>query len=206
MSVDPERFDRAYYRRYYGVRPVHRPSDIAALAQGVLGMCRWWGSNVRSVLDIGAGPGYWRDALPKGVRYQGIDVSEHACATYGHERRDIGTWSPKRPFDLVVAQGVLQYLDGPTCSRAIEHLSVATRAALYLEVPTARDRTDVLDGDRSDTTAYFRSGTWYRQRLGRHFVAAGAGLWLKPEIVRLYELEGGLRPAARPVRRDPASG
>ncbi len=198
-------FDRAYYRRFYGPRPVHRPADIAALVQGVLGLCGWWGIKVRSVLDVGAGPGYWRDALPAGIRYQGIDVSEHACSTYGHQMRDIAAWSPNRPFDLVVAQGVLQYLDTPGCSAAIENLAAATRSVLYLEVPTARDRTDVLDENRSDTQAWFRSAAWYRRQLNSHFVAAGAGLWLKPDVVRLYELERSPtpRPASPRSRRGP---
>jgi hypothetical protein len=35
-----------------------------------------------------------------------------------------------------------------------------------------------------------RTGEWYRSRLGRHFVQAGAGMWVaKTGGVALYELE-----------------
>ena len=185
----PSRFDAEYYRQFYGRCPVHTAADVAALAGGVLGFCRWWNLPVRSVLDVGAGPGYWREALPEGVRYQGVDASTHACAEYGHERRDIASWTPRRPFDLVVAQGVLQYLDDDQCEAAIANLAKATRRVLYLEVPTRRDRTETLDLNCSDTDVCFRSGTWYRSRLSTHFEAAGAGLWVRHGLLRLYELE-----------------
>ena len=195
-------FDADYYRRFYGRRPVHTGEDIAALVSGVLGLCRWWDLPIHSVLDVGAGPGYWRDALPEGTRYLGIDVSVFACATFGHERRDIAAWGPRRPFDLVVAQGVLQYLDDEACEAAIANLTKATRHALYLEVPTRRDRTETLDLDCSDTNVFFRSASWYRSRLCPHFEAAGAGLWVRSGVVRLYELErvSGLSLKPRPVR------
>jgi hypothetical protein len=79
-----DRFDAAYYRRFYGRSPVHDARRIAHLANGVLGFAAWWRVPVRSVLDVGAGKGYWRDWLAEhrpSVRYHGIDVSEHACAT-----------------------------------------------------------------------------------------------------------------------------
>jgi len=62
-NVSSERFDAAYYRRFYGRRPVHDRRTIAQLAAGVMGMARWWRIPIRSVLDVGAGKGYWRDQL-----------------------------------------------------------------------------------------------------------------------------------------------
>ena len=49
-----ERFDAAYYRRYYGRRPVHDRRRIAALAEGVFSLASWWRVPIRSVLDVGA--------------------------------------------------------------------------------------------------------------------------------------------------------
>ena len=51
----------------------------------------------RAVLDVGAGTGLWGDwfrANRPDVAVRSVDVSEHACRTYGHEQRDIATWSP----------------------------------------------------------------------------------------------------------------
>src|SRR5262249_45051465 len=83
-------FDAAYYQRFYRDRPVHDRRRVGRLAEGVLGMCGWWGVPVRSVLDVGAGPGYWRDWLATNrprVRYRSVDFSAYAAARYGHEQR-----------------------------------------------------------------------------------------------------------------------
>lgn len=188
-----ERFDGAYYRRYYGRSPVHTAAKVAHLVRGVVGLCGWFGVPVRSVLDVGAGPGYWGAYLaehhPK-VRYTGIDVSEYACSRYGHEQRDISTWRPARPVDLTVCQGVLQYLDDGAVERAVVNMAAVTRGALYLEIPTEYDRVATIDPDHTDLDIQWRSGTWYRSLLEPHFEQVGAGLWLarSAEIV-LYELE-----------------
>ncbi len=54
-----DRFDAAYYRRFYGRRPVHDRHRIGQLATAVLALAAWWHLPVRSVLDVGAGKGYW---------------------------------------------------------------------------------------------------------------------------------------------------
>jgi chemotaxis methyl-accepting protein methylase len=124
------------------------------------------------------------------VRVQSVDVSEHACARYGHDLRDITAWAPTKPFDLVVCQGVLQYVDDAAASRAIANLSAATRHVLYLEIPTVDDRRHVVDADATDMEIHWRTGEWYRTRLKRHFAQAGAGLWVaKSSAIALYELE-----------------
>jgi trans-aconitate methyltransferase len=194
-----EHFDAAYYRRFYERDPVHTRSQVAELASAVTGMLGWWGVPLRSVLDVGAGPGYWRDWFTQhrpAVRYRSIDVSEHACTTFGHERKDISQWRPPRPFDLVVCQGVLQYVDAPAATRAIEHLAAATRHVMYLEVPTLHDRAHVIDASATDLDCHWRSGRWYQRRLDPHFVQVGGGLWARRTgAVTLYELE------AAPLRR-----
>lgn len=176
----PERFDAAYYRRFYGRHGVHDAARIAQLARGVTSMAAWWRIPVRSVLDVGAGKGFWRDWLaaemPK-VRYHGLDVSEHACRTYGHELADLATWRPSKQYDLVVCQSVLQYLDDRSCARAIEALADACRGLLVLEVPTTADRDGTIDPDGTDLDVHWRTGAWYRKQLNRGFTEIGAGLW-----------------------------
>jgi SAM-dependent methyltransferase len=190
-----DRFDAAYYRRFYGADPVHDRHRIAALASGVAGLCRWWGLPLRSVLDIGAGPGLWGRWFAThrpGVRYHGIDVSVYACQRYGHEQADIATWRPRRAYDLVVCQGVLQYLDDAAAAAAIDNLALATRGLLYLEVPTLADRDDVVDPDHTDLDVCWRPGRWYRRRLAVHFTEVGAGIHVSLTApVAFYELERG---------------
>lgn len=187
------RFGADYYRRFYGRGGVHDKNSIARLASAVHGLCSWWGVSPRSVLDVGAGPGLWRDWYhrehPK-VRVVSTDVSEYACTKYGHEQRDIATWRPAKPFDLVICHGVLQYPSDTDAESAIENLAHACRHVMYLEVPTRADYRTIVDPSATDMDVHQRTGDWYRTRLERHFIQAGAGLWArKGGHVLLYELE-----------------
>jgi hypothetical protein len=189
----PERFDAAYYSRYYGRRPVHDRRRIGQLAQGVLALADWWRVPVRSVLDVGAGKGYWRDWLSTNaprVTYHGIDVSEHACRRYGHEHADLADWWPRRRYDLVVCQSVIQYLDDRRASEAIDALAAASRGLLFVEVPTIADRDHAIDPAGTDLEVYWRSGAWYRKRLAIGFTEIGGGLWSSHDSPAvLFELE-----------------
>ena len=186
-------FDRDYYARFYEDDPVHTRAKIAQLAQGVHSFAQWWDLDITSVLDIGAGPGYWRDWYAQNhpdVEYCSTDVSKHACETYGHELRDITSWRPRRRFDLVVCHGVLHYLDPAGASVAIENIAAASKGLLYLEAPTARDLDTIVDTDTTDMDVTRRSAAWYRTRLGAHFTQIGAGMWVSDNAgLPLYELE-----------------
>ena len=174
-------FDAAFFKRFYSTSPVHSRTKVNTLATAVHAMCQWWEVPVRSVLDVGAGLGYWRDwyatTHPK-VKRLSVDISEHACEKYGHECHDIATWFPTRQFDLVVCHSVLQYLSDKQAVAAIGNLAKATRGVLYLEVPTSADLRNAVDKKTTDLNIYARTGDWYRKRLNRHFVQAGAGLWV----------------------------
>jgi hypothetical protein len=90
----------------------------------------------------------------------------------------------------VVCQGVLQYLDDRRATSAIANLAAATRSMLYLEVPTASDRDDVVDPDATDLDINWRSGAWYRRRLRADFVELGGGLFAaRAAGLHFYELE-----------------
>jgi SAM-dependent methyltransferase len=196
-----DRFDAAYYRRFYGgPGRVHGAREIARLAAGVAGLAAWLGVDLRAVLDVGAGAGLWRRWFARHrprVRYRSIDASPHACRAFGHERRDISRWRPRRAYDLVVCQSVLQYLDDAGAARALENLGRACRGILYLEALTADDAA-VLDRAATDLDVHLRPAAWYRARLARRFVEVGAGLWAaRAARIPLYALEGAARPGGR---------
>lgn len=191
----PERreFDAAYYGRFYGSQPVHTRRRIGVLATGVTALAEWWRIPIRSVLDVGAGKGYWRDwlsAQEPPIRYHGIDVSEYAVRTFGHEHADLATWTPPEQYDLVVCQSVLQYLDDAQVLAAVPVLAAACGGLLLVEVPTSGDRDTVIDPDGSDLDIHWRRGDWYRGLLDEHFTEIGAGLWVtRSRYVPFFELE-----------------
>lgn len=173
---------------------MHSRRKIETLAGAVHNFCKWWDVPVRSVLDIGAGVGYWSDWYRKNhqsIKVLSIDFSEHACHKYGHELRDISTWAPSKKFDLVICQSVLQYLDDQSARSAIKNIAKATTNVLYFEVPTKSDLRNNVDRDVTDFDIYVRSGLWYRNELKKYFRQAGVGLWVaKTSAIVLYELEG----------------
>ncbi|HEY1958467.1 MAG TPA: class I SAM-dependent methyltransferase [Polyangiaceae bacterium] len=188
-------FDEAYFERFYERRAtrVYDAEQVAHLARGVVSMIRWLGGPVETVLDVGAGAGFWRDYLAKeepDVRYTSIDASPYACERYGHEHRDITRWRAGEKFDLVVCQGVLPYIDDDGARRAIENLGAMTRGFLYLEAITARDVREVCDLDKTDVAVHVRGGAFYTRALASHFTRVGCGLWCaKRGPLRFYELE-----------------
>lgn len=195
-DVPSDRFDGAYYRRFYGRGGAHDRRRISHLATSVHEMAAWWGINIKSVLDVGAGVGMWRDwyvSHHPQTRVTSIDVSQHACSRWGHQMRDISTWTPPRTYDLVVCHSVLQYLGDASASTAIANIAAATRHLLYLEVPTTADFALVVDPRSTDMTVHARSGHWYRRRLTQHFDQAGAGLWIRHGSVPMYELEASTK-------------
>jgi len=198
------RFDAAYYRRHYrGAARVHSAREVAHLCRAVDGYAAWLGLRLRRILDVGAGPGLWRDWFRRHrpeARYRSVDVSRYACDRYRHEQRDIARWRPPGRYDLVVCQGVLPYLTAGEAERAIAHLGAACRGLLYLEALTRRDLEEVADRARTDAAIHARSGAWYRARLRPFFRQVGAGLWAsRPSPVGFWELEaaGGSVPRGR---------
>ena len=193
----PVRFDAGYFRRYYGSRRsrVYGEEQVDHLARGVTGYIRWFGGAIERVLDVGAGTGLWgawfRAHMPR-VGYRSIDISEHACATYGHERKDIASWRGRQKHDLVLCQGVLPYLDDDACARALGNMAAMCRGFLYLEAVTSRDLREVVDRSRTDVSVRARPATFYRRLLGRRFESLGCGLYhAKGGDKVFYDLERG---------------
>lgn len=188
-------FDEQYYERFYesATTQVYGADEIAHLCRAITEMITWYGGTLRSVLDIGAGTGLWRDWFKKhkpDVRYLSTEVSPYACHKYDHELHDIAHWRGRERFDLVVCQGVLPYLSDDDAAAAMENMASMCRGFLYLEAITKKDLVDVVDRSRTDITVRPRSGQWYRSRLEKHFLPLGCGLhYAKSGSLVFYELE-----------------
>ncbi len=188
-------FDEAYFRKFYESRRsrVYSAEQVEHLARGVTGFVCWFGGEIERVLDVGAGTGLWgawfKANMPE-VEYRSIDVSDYACATYGHEKRDIATWRAREKYDLVVCQGVLPYLDDRSCAKAVANMAAMCRGYLYIEAITARDLRDVCDRTKTDVRVVARSKAFYRRALGRHFEPLGCGLHhVRGGSALFYDLE-----------------
>lgn len=195
-----ERFDADYYQRFY-VDPRTRVSDRATvkkLADFVAGYLRYLDVPVRSILDVGCGQGHWRGAAaavwPR-AKYHGVEHSQYLCDQFGWTKGSVVDFTPRKAtgqssFDLVVCQGVLQYLDDREAAQAITNLAKWCRGALYLEALTSLDWRQNVDRSRTDGNVHLRSGAWYRAQLDKHFKACGGGVFCSRRAgVALFELE-----------------
>jgi 2-polyprenyl-3-methyl-5-hydroxy-6-metoxy-1,4-benzoquinol methylase len=191
----PVAFDEAYFRKFYESRRsrVYSAEQVDHLAQGVTGFVRWFGAEIESVLDVGAGTGLWgawfKRRMPT-VAYRSVDVSDYACSTYGHEKRDISTWRAREKYDLVICQGVLPYLDDRACVKAIANIAAMCRGYFYVEAITARDLREVCDRSKTDVRVLARPKAFYRRAIGRYFEPLGCGLHhVRTSTAVFYDLE-----------------
>jgi SAM-dependent methyltransferase len=186
------RFNARYYSKWYEEDLETRRYIADKAAQFVLAYVEHMDSSIGTVLDLGCGLGLWRDALHKHsrrIRYTGVEFSSHLCRKLGWQRGDVQTYSPGRTFDLVICQAVLQYLPDSECEAAIDNLGRLSRRFLFLEVLTSADAKEVCAPDGTDFDVHMRDASWYRQRLARHFVNLGGGLYAKPAMrPHFYEL------------------
>ena len=194
MVASEERFDAEYYARHYNTpgTQVASVESTARLTGFVVAYLGYLQIDVANVLDLGCGEGLWREALrvhyPK-LDYRGVELSAHMCEKHGWEQSSIDAYAGA-PADLVVCQGVLQYLDDAEAERAIDVLAKLTRGALYLEALTKADWDDACDQSVTDSAVHLRTGAWYKKRLRKHFVLVGGGLFVpRGGDTVLFELE-----------------
>ena len=190
-----QRFDEAYYQRFYEdpKTRVVAPEQHAALCAFVFAFARYNQIEIKSVLDIGAGVGLWKryveQKLP-GVKYLGTEVSAAMCKKYGYQQKDIARWRDRRKHDLIVCQGVLQYLPDPDVAPAVANVASMSKGLVYLEITTRQDLRENCDPERTDSDIFVRNGSYYRGILAKHFINVGAGLWwVKDREAPFYELE-----------------
>lgn len=189
-------FDKAYYDRFYR-NPATRAVTPAATrrhAEFIAAFLKHLELPVRSVLDLGCGTGVMLRALGKAfprAHLQGVELSSYLCRRYGWTPGSVVNHQAERPFDLVVCNDVLAYLDDEDCSRALRNLAALSSGALYLGVLTRED-LPLCDRRRTDARQQPRPLSFYRRRLARAFMPVGGGLFLrKPVDVTVWHLERG---------------
>jgi 2-polyprenyl-3-methyl-5-hydroxy-6-metoxy-1,4-benzoquinol methylase len=189
-----ERFDAAYYRRFYLDQRTRAqtPMSAARKAAFIAAYLAHLDVPVRRILDIGCGLGWTLRALAAHyarASVTGVEWSAHLCDRLGWQQGSVTDWRSRTPFDVVVCDDVLPSLPDRDCARALDNLATLCRGALFLGVLTAEDWAR-CDRRRTDRDVHLRPARWYRRRLAPHFLAVGGGLYLKrPVDVTVWALE-----------------
>lgn len=189
------RFDEAYYQRFYEdpETRIYSAKEHAHLAAFVFHFAKWCQIELSEVLDVGAGIGLWEDWIRKNApesEYTGTEVSPAMCKRRGYSQRDIARWRDRKKYDLIICQGVLQYLPDPDVAPAIANIAAMSRGLVYFEVLTRGDLRERADKDKTDADVFVRNGSYYRGIFAKHFVSVGCGLyWARSEESTFWELD-----------------
>ena len=193
MSAPAERFDAAYYQRFY-LNPDTRaasPAEQQQQAVFIASYLKYLQLPVTRILDVGCGLGTLLNHL--GQQFSeaecvGVELSAYLCDSYGWHNGSVVDFQAD-PFDLVVCSDVLGYLNKRDCSKALKNLGDLCDGALYLSVLTAED-LEICDPDHTDMQQNARPCSWYDQRLASDFTRMGGGLFLrKPLPVPVWRME-----------------
>ncbi len=195
-SADAATFDESYYARYYFDKKT-RVADrrhVERLGDFVSSYLKYLRVPVHRVLDMGCGVGMWRDIVMRHfphATYHGVEVSDYLCDRYGWERGSVVDYAAAQPFDLVICQGVLAYLNPADLKRALRNLGTLTHGALYVEAVTLEDyENDIVDEELTDPLLFRHRADVYRRGLSRNFTELGGGVWLSRRAeVPLFALE-----------------
>lgn len=196
QSASDQWFDEAYYQRFYFDKKtsVVDPEHIERLGTFVCSYLKYLRVPVVRVLDVGCGIGLWKAVVEQqfpGCSYHGVELSEYLCARFDWERGSVVDYSAREPFDLVICQGVLPYLNPADLKAALKNLGRLSRGALYLEAVVREDyERDIIDEELTDPRLFRHRAALYRQGLSQHFSELGGGLWLsRKSAVPVFELE-----------------
>jgi 2-polyprenyl-3-methyl-5-hydroxy-6-metoxy-1,4-benzoquinol methylase len=157
-------FDQAYYDRFYlsTKTRVTSPEEHSHLAKFVFEFAKYNGIEIESVLDVGAGVGLWKKWVEKHAKkthYLGTEVSKVMCEEHGFLNRDIARWRDREQHDLIICQGVLQYLPDPDVAPAVANLAAMSRGLLYAEITTRLDLRERTDKEKTDGNIFIRNGS-----------------------------------------------
>ncbi|MBX3632677.1 MAG: class I SAM-dependent methyltransferase [Simplicispira sp.] len=195
-SASAALFDEAYYQRFYFDKKtsVVDPGHVERLGAFVCSYLQYLRVPVQRVLDVGCGIGLWRGVVARHfphASYHGVELSSYLCQRFGWEQGSVVDYCADAPYDLVICQGVLPYLDAADLKRALANLGRLTSGALYLEAVSHEDwEQGILDEDLTDPRMFRHRAALYRRGLDTGFSAIGGGLWLSRRAeVPLFALE-----------------
>lgn len=189
------RFDEAYYQRFYEdpETRIYSAEEHAHLAAFVFHFAQWSQVDLLEVLDVGAGIGLWEDWIRENApecSYTGTEVSPAMCKRRGYSQRDIARWRDRKRYDLIICQGVLQYLPDPDVAPAVANIAAMSRGLVYFEVLTRGDLRERADKEKTDSDVFVRNGSYYRGIFAKHFIPVGCGLhWARSEESTFWELD-----------------
>ncbi|QTD44011.1 class I SAM-dependent methyltransferase [Ottowia testudinis] len=196
QSAPATTFDEAYYQRFYFDKKtrVVDPAHVDRLGAFVAAYLQYLRVPVRRVLDIGCGIGLWQGLIARhlpGASYHGVEISGYLCQRYGWACGSVVDYAAPEPFDLVICQGVLPYLNPSDMRRALANLGQLCRGALYVEAVSREDyERDAIDEDLTDGRQFRHRAAVYRRGLSEHLLELGGGLWLSRRAdVPLFALE-----------------
>src|SRR5437868_14914259 len=168
-------YDKAYFDKWYraAATRVRSAAEVERMVRFVLATTDYvLGRPARSVLDVGAGEGNWQPVLKRlrpTLHYQGLDPSAYAVRRFGRARNlllgdlsSLDTLPLRDGYDLVVANGVLNYLDPDELRAGLPRLVHRAAGMLYPEIFT--DTDDVTGDTHFD---HLHPAAWYRRLLRR---------------------------------------
>lgn len=195
-SASATTFDEAYYQRFYFDKKtsVVDPQHLERLGTFVCSYLKYLRVPVHRVLDVGCGIGLWKDIVARhfpGARYQGVEFSPYLCEKFGWQQGSVVDYAAREPFDFVVCQGVLPYLNPPDLKAALHNLGRLCKGALYVEAVAREDyEQDTVDEDLTDNRVFRHRAELYRRGLREGFVELGGGVWLSRQAeVPMFALE-----------------
>ncbi len=196
QSASDQWFDEAYYQRYYFNKKtsVVDPLHVERLGAFVCSYLRYLRVPVKRVLDIGCGIGLWKASVahhfPEAT-YHGVEYSEYLCERYGWERGSVVDYRADEPFDLIICQGVLPYLNPADLKQALHNLGRLCRGGLYVEAVAREDyERDIIDDELTDPRLLRHRADLYRRGLRTSMREMGGGVWLSRSAeVPLFALE-----------------
>ncbi len=195
MSVPADRYDQAYFDRWYREDSFGDPGRLERKVRYAVGSAEYvLDRPIRSVLDVGCGEGSWRAAVRRlrpDAGYLGVDPSEYAVRRFGQRRNlrrgeivelasmdfsgiDLG---PAQTFDLVVCSDVMGYVPDREVTPGLCAISALLGGVALIEVFTSEDDFE------GDVEQYLRRpGRFYQRaaeaaglrRIGPHLYAGDA--------------------------------
>jgi len=161
--MEQQRFDKAYYDRFYHEPATRSSTPQAARKQAafIKAYLDQLNLKVLSILDIGCGIGSLLRAIGRSyprANLKGVEHSCYACNRFGWQRGSVIDYGGPQA-DLVLCNDVVPYLDDEDAAEAIQNLARLTETVLFFGALTREDWPN-CDQARTDDLQHLRSDFW----------------------------------------------